>query len=149
MRGVYPPVLICVDDDQDPDTKCVYQEDPSGETYFSLLTVAGAIMFTIYFVPFILRPLDFLQNFCKYILGLIAYLVLMPYYAAIFLIYSICNLHDVSWGNRPANTGEETLSVHKKDQEKAKADYQVFRTNFVFFWTVFAFGYYIMIDKAS
>ena len=53
-------MLICVDDDQDPDTKCVYQEDPSGETYFSILTVAGIIMFTIYFVPFVLRPLDFL-----------------------------------------------------------------------------------------
>ena len=73
----------------------------------------------------------------------------MPYYANIFLLYSICNLHDVSWGNRPANTGANTVAIDRKDQEKAKADYQVFRSNFVFFWIVVAFAYYIMIDLAS
>lgn len=115
IRGVHPPVLIRECPDPDSDNNCVYVEDPSGATYFSVLTVAGSLMFTIYFVPFVLRPLDFLYNFHRYVIGLLCYLLMMPYYANIFLLYSICNLHDVSWGNRPANTGGNTVSVHKKD----------------------------------
>lgn len=149
MRGVHPPIMVCMDDDNDPDTKCVYNEHPDGDTYFSLLTVAGAGMLSIYFIPFLLRPLDALFNLKKYIIGLLAYLLMMPYYANIFLIYAVCNLHDVSWGNRPENTGENTVAVQKADQEKAKADYQVFRCKFVFWWVCVCCLYCILISIAA
>jgi len=59
-------------------------------------------MLSIYYVPMILRPIDFLFNPFRYIVGLISYFMMMPMFLNVFTIYAICNLHDVSWGNRPA-----------------------------------------------
>ena len=79
---------------------------------FSYLVLAGTIMLSIYLVPMILRPIDFLNNFKGYIVGLIAYLLLIPMFSNIFSIYSMCNLHDISWGNRPTTetNGTEAFS---------------------------------------
>ena len=62
-------------------------------------------MISIYLVPMIMRPIDFLSNLLSYTLGLISYLVLIPMFSNVFLIYAMSNLHDLSWGNRPSNTG--------------------------------------------
>ena len=59
----------------------------------------------------------------------------------------MCNLHDVSWGNRPTSTGAEAFTANKNDQEKIKGDYMVFRTNFVIFWLIANIVYYIMITE--
>ena len=74
---------------------------PQGDHHFSWLVLAGVIMLAIYTVPFILRPIDFLENFKGYTVGLIAYLVLIPMFTNVFSIYAMANLHDISWGNRP------------------------------------------------
>jgi hypothetical protein len=47
-------------------------------TYFSWLTVCGVALISIYAVPLTMRPLDFLSNFCNYIVGLISYFLMMP-----------------------------------------------------------------------
>ena len=73
-------------------------------THFSILTLSGVIMLCVYFLPMILRPIDFLNNMDKYILGLISYLFLLPTFINVMQIYSMSNLHDVSWGNRPKST---------------------------------------------
>jgi hypothetical protein len=58
----------------------------------------------------------------------------------------MCNLHDISWGNRPADTtGAETFTANKKKQETIKGDYAVFRTNFVFFWMIMNGIYVVFI----
>lgn len=49
----------------------------------------------------LLRPLDYLKNFMNYTIGLISYLFMMPTFINIMQIYAMCNLHDISWGNRP------------------------------------------------
>ena len=59
-------------------------------------------MLTIYLVPMLFRPIDFLENFSGYMLGLLTYLVMIPLFTNIFSIYAMSNLHDISWGNRPA-----------------------------------------------
>lgn len=59
----------------------------------------------MYLVPFILRPIDFIHNFKVYIIGLVSYIFLIPTFVNIMTIYSMCNLHDVSWGNRPSISG--------------------------------------------
>lgn len=46
----------------------------------------------------------------------------------------MCNLHDVSWGNRPSSTGAEAFSANKSTQETIKTDYMIYRTNFFFVW---------------
>ena len=84
--------------------------EPNGITHFSWLTLAGVIMLSVYLVPIILRPGDFLTNASKYVVGFISYFLMMPMFLNVFTIYAMCNLHDVSWGNRPASTGTEAFT---------------------------------------
>ena len=90
-----------------------------GDYHFSWLVCAGVIMLAIYIVPFLFRPIDFLENFKGYMVGLVSYLVLIPMFSNIFSIYAMANLHDISWGNRPTTgtTGTEAFSA-KADVQK-------------------------------
>lgn len=78
------------------------------ETNFSVLVLCGVIMLSIYTVPMLMRPVDFLSNMGGYLVGLVSYIVLIPMFVNVFSIYSFSNLHDVSWGNRPSTTGVGT-----------------------------------------
>ena len=62
-------------------------------------------MLSVYLVPILFRPLDVLKNFAGYTVGLLTYLTLIPMFSNVFSIYAFSNLHDISWGNRPATTG--------------------------------------------
>ena len=99
--------------------------NPQPETNFSLLVLAGVIMLCIYLIPMILRPVDFLSNLGGYIVGLFTYLLLIPMYINVFSIYAFCNLHDVSWGNRPTTqgTGTEAFSADKQIQLMTEHNY--------------------------
>ena len=57
----------------------------------------------------------------------------------------MCNLHDVSWGNRPADTGTSAFTANKEKQKNSDDDYKVFRTNFVFGWLLANMLYYVAI----
>ena len=144
VRGLNPEVTekICTEYDDGTET-CTWV--PTGDTYFSIICVCSILMLSMYITPFIMRPIDAIQNWKPYILGFLAYLLMMPVFTNIFMIYAMCNLHDVSWGNRPSSTGQEAFTAKKKAQEQAKEDYQVFRTNFVFVWLAANVGYYILI----
>ena len=61
--------------------------------------------------------------------GAFHYIFLMPTYVNIFLIYSICNVHDCTWGNRP-----DALSAEEKDRLE---EFEEFRTRCCIIW-VFA-----------
>lgn len=110
---------------------------------FNVLTVTGIVMLGVFCVPCILRPIDFLKNFGSYTLGMISYILLLPVFTNVFQIYAMSNLHDVSWGNRPATTGQEAFTDNKKDAKKNEEDYKVFRTNFMFFWVACQGAYFI------
>ena len=58
-------------------------------------------MLSVYFVPLILRPFDFIYNFSGYVIGMTVYILMLPTFINIMQIYSMSNLHDISWGNRP------------------------------------------------
>lgn len=77
------------------------------------------------------------------IVGILSYIFMTGTYVNIFLIYSICNIHDVSWGNRPDKMTKE---------EKDKADeYKNERTRWVLVWIFFnaAFAYLSNIVTSS
>lgn len=76
-----------------------------------------------------------------------SYMLLMPVFTNVFQIYAMCNLHDVSWGNRPASTGQEAFTANKKKQMSAEGDYKLYRTNFVLFWLSCNTGYFILINE--
>lgn len=57
---------------------------------------------------------------------------MMPTFINVMQIYSMANLHDISWGNRPsANTGVESVTYDKEQQNKLREDYKMYRA-FVF-----------------
>jgi len=55
------------------------------------------------------------------------------------------NLHDVSWGNRPATQGTDAFTQEVSKQNQSKIDYQVFRTNFSLAWLLANGVYYILV----
>jgi cellulose synthase/poly-beta-1,6-N-acetylglucosamine synthase-like glycosyltransferase len=60
-------------------------------------------MLSVYLVPVILRPLDFIYNLFSYVSGFLSYFFMMPIFLNVMQVYSMSNLHDISWGNRPTN----------------------------------------------
>lgn len=111
-RGFYPNKSECVvwteGDDQ-----CYWREIP-GEYYFSYFTVACCLIFSLYLLPFLMRPIDAIKNFKMHSKGLIAYWLTTPLFVSLFVLYSMCNLHDVSWGNRPTGNQLSADSVNQK-----------------------------------
>jgi cellulose synthase/poly-beta-1,6-N-acetylglucosamine synthase-like glycosyltransferase len=71
--------------------------------------------------------------------GLFHYLFLTPTYVNIFLIYSICNINDCTWGNRP-----DLLSAEEK---KRIEEFEEFRTRWLIVWVLCNTGYVAMIQS--
>ena len=104
-------------------------------------------MLSVFMVPMVYRPVDFANNIKAYVTGFLSYIVLMPMFITIFSIYAFTNLHDVSCGNRPdaSSSGMEAVSQHQAQQDKAKLDYQLYRSNFSLFWFFVNGMYYIFV----
>ena len=140
--GFYPPVQ-----EYDPKTDKWFPVTDEGP-YFSILTLSGVLMLSVYLIPFLLRPLDFVFNFFRYILGFLSYLFMLPVFINIMQVYSMSNLHDVSWGNRPsANAGTGMISIHAKKQQELKGRYEVFRVNVLAFWIACNAAFAIVIES--
>lgn len=72
-------------------------------------------MLTVFLLPMIFRPLDFIENGPRYIIGLASYILLLPTFINVMQIYAMCNLHDISWGNRPSvSAGMNILAIDVK-----------------------------------
>lgn len=105
-------------------------------------------MLSVYSLPMILRPKDFLAHFKGYVLGFISYIFLLPTFMIIMNIYSMCNLHDLSWGNRPKNddTGTSAHAETAKAAAELNMNYQMFRANFLCGWVILNALYIIVIS---
>ena len=51
---------------------------PTGDSYLSFLCLAGILMLSIYCMPVLMRPLDFLANFKTYLASFLCYMMMMP-----------------------------------------------------------------------
>jgi hypothetical protein len=58
---------------------------------------------------------------------------MQPMTVSVINIYAFCNIHDVSWGNRPT-TGQEMATVDAAKKEKLKQEYMVYRGKFLLVW---------------
>lgn len=74
---------------------------------------------------------------------MITYIFMIPTFVNVFQVYSMCNLHDISWGNRPTQ-GVETVAIGSQNQEVIKQDYMVFRAYFFYFWIICNFLFSII-----
>ena len=64
---------------------------------------------------------------------------MMPTFINVMQVYAMCNLHDISWGNRPnqhGSQGVEAVASTAIAQDKLKLDYQMFRAHFLYFWLI-------------
>lgn len=71
--------------------------------------------------------------------GIFHYLFLTPTYVNIFLIYSICNIHDCTWGNRP-----DLLTTEEKNKIE---EFEEFRTRWIIIWVLCNGGYIVMLQS--
>lgn len=122
--------------------------EPLGIYNFSWLTLSGVIMLGVYLLPIVFRPIDFVFNLPQYCLGIASYMLMLPIFVNVMQVYSMCNLHDLSWGNRPsASSGAEALSSTAKKQQDLKTSYMVFRVNFLTFWIGCNITYAMIIEN--
>ena len=108
-------------------------------------------MLSIYVVPLLMRPVDFLGNMGGYLVGLFSYIMLIPMFVNTFSIYSFSNLHDVSWGNRPTTTGTgtEAFSANLATQKQTEEIYQTFRANILFIWLCCNGAYFYIVLRLT
>ena len=71
--------------------------------------------------------------FCAFVKGIFYLTYLSATYINIFTIFSILNIHDVSWGSRP--TGESNKMLYETERKK-QVLYRDFRAQFLMFWLV-------------
>ena len=98
-------------------------------------------MVSSYFVPWLLNCCKI--NPFKYIFGIIILIFLSPMYINIIIIYSMANLHDVSWGNREAGD--------QKKSKETKTNLEQFRALYLIVWIFLnaVYGYSIIYINRS
>jgi hypothetical protein len=115
---------------------------------FALIMIAGSILFALdatldslgvifllifllsYIVPFVLNFTRL--RMCDFVKGVLYAIYLGPTYVNIMTIYSIVNIHDVSWGNRPTQQNEK----FKRIENEKGILYKDYRSNFLIIWII-------------
>ena len=69
----------------------------------------------------------------KYVFGAITLLYLTPTYIIIMVIYAICNIHDISWGNRPDTAEAKQESAKQRRTEEV---FKAYRTKALLLWII-------------
>ena len=73
--------------------------------------------------------------------GIFHYLFLTPTYVNIFLIYSICNTHDCTWGNRP--------DLMTQEEKNRVEEFEEFRIRWVIVWVLCNCGYVLVLSASA
>jgi chitin synthase len=61
--------------------------------------------------------------------SMVQYMLLLPTYTNIFMIYSFCNLHDVTWGTKGATVVQDSAPASKVVQSDGTAVYEYVSTD--------------------
>lgn len=149
LIGSGPTPSMQIKDPATGDWHQVYWIDDKGvpEPIHNLspLFFVGLVMFSVYVAPMYMRPKDFLHNAGKYLYGFVVWFLMLPCYINIFSIYAFSNLHDISWGNRPAAADTEQMASNAKKAAKLLDNYKVFRINVVAVWLMVNLLYVIVV----
>ena len=99
----------------------------------------GVISMIIFLMSYLIPLFVNIKNvkFWDFVKGLVYVTYLSPTYVNIFTIYSISNIHDVSWGSRPAAQDGKSFQDTEKKKE---AEYKDFRSGFLIVWWVLNAG---------
>jgi len=106
------------------------------EGNFNIFVLQFVLTWVVLLCPFYIRPFDFMKNAYKYIVSLPCYYLSYLWWYILITIYSMCNLDDVTWGNRPANAskGLNTFIDDAKRQEILRQSYRRTRTEILIWW---------------
>lgn len=98
------------------------------------LNSLGVVFLLVYLLSFVLPLLLNCRKLkcCDFTKGVIYTIYLSPTYVNIFTIYSISNIHDVTWGSRPS-IQDSTLKAVERKKELL---YKDFRAKFLIFWAL-------------
>lgn len=80
-----------------------------------------------------------LPTMIQYLYPLLLFVIfrfMLPTFMNIFIIYSFCNVHDVTWGTRDSN-----LINNEAAQHNMEVSYKRFRSKLVIFWVAANFIY--------
>lgn len=77
---------------------------------------------------------------------MIQYLFMLPTFMNMFIIYSFCNVHDVTWGTRDSNLinnekAQKNMEISYDFKSTPIPSYKKFRSTLVVFWLAFNFIY--------
>ena len=70
-----------------------------------------------------------------------ALILLTPTYVNTLIIFSFCNLHDCSWGNRPDKLNDEEKST--------MARLEWYRTKWLFIWVITNLGWFYVVNRTD
>lgn len=100
-----------------------------GQAFMGVLLFWSIIF--IYFFAMLLHIRDI--RICDFIKGIIYLLFLSPTYINIMTIYSVANIHDITWGSRGESSMTNIQSQRDKIMEK---EYKNYRSNFLIAWWI-------------
>ena len=76
--------------------------------------------------------------------------MLFPVFTNVIQVYSMANLHDISWGTPlSASSGTNAITQDSKKQQELKSDYMVYRVNFLTLWLVLNIGLGVAIEYTN
>ncbi|KAI8918814.1 chitin synthase-domain-containing protein [Entophlyctis helioformis] len=118
--GGYTIYTAVIDFKDRDDSKQTFIEYFRSTTVFRDLVVSVLSTYGLYFVSSVIH-LD--PWHC--ITSMVQYLLILPTYVNIFMIYSFCNLHDVSWGTKGDNKAEEVKAAVVQTNAAGQQVFQV------------------------
>jgi hypothetical protein len=115
----------------------------------NIIFVQFALSWVVLLVPFFFKPIDMITNFKLYIKSFFVYYFSYSWWFICLNIYSMCNLDDVTWGNRPNNktNGMNAYVDSEKRHEILKQSYRLHRTNMVIWWMLVNIIFMCIIDS--
>ena len=99
--------------------------------------------------PFFYRPIDAMKNLGTYLISFVIFFFSYSWWTVIVVVYGLCNLDDVTWGNRPSNSskGMNVAVSDEKRQEILRQSYRKTRTHVIIGWMLANILATFMIDS--
>ena len=146
----------------------------AGTAFFVISSVMGVSFYIMILSLIIASSQGKISNFAYILLGFFLFLVFIPIFVnckkikfgvfikgsiySIFLaptyintltIYSICNIHDISWGSRPDTNVKKIEKRFLHEEKKREINYKNYRSNFLIIWIMVNFAVAFCITRSS
>jgi hypothetical protein len=106
------------------------------------------IALSVYFIPIILHARH--VRIWPFVIGFLSLIFLTPTYLNIMSIYSISNIHDVTWGTRPTiSNNDKDDQALKKLENAQKQDFKNYRFHRLLIWLIINILWAVFLVRMS